>query len=381
MAKPNQYGVRKRGERWIAKPYVPGRGHVWAGTHDTEAEATEAAIAKIKAEQILPANKETVATFAERWMRDFPRPKESTEDRYRSDAQRFAAEFGERKLHEITVPEARRYAQRRRHDLGALRAMFSDARKDGLVLSNPFSELGIPKGPGRREIVAVTEEEFHRLADLALAAHGKEFGPVFRAIVLFAGTTTMRPGEIFGLDVADVDFAAEVIHVRRQFHKRRISPPKNGKPRKLPYLPPLAAEAIRSMPRRVPKAICDVTGGEILFCGKEGGRISASTLSAYWKPVRVAFETTLSTQRRSELTQVKGTLDFYSLRHLGATQMIERGVESWIVARMMGHEDGGRLAERVYGHPRDEVARERLRQAFAEPTQLRAVEEVRSEHG
>lgn len=374
------YGVKPVGARYQARPYVPGRGKLYAGTWDTHEEATEAAIRKIEEERRLPASKETVASFAKRWIKDFPRPKESTNDRYRADAKRFAEHVGSSvKLHEITVPEARSYARAHPHDLGGLRAMFSDARRDGLVIENPFSELGITRGPGRSEIVAITAEELDMLAEIALQEHGPRFGPRFRAIIIFAAETTLRPGEIFGLDRPDVDIAREMAHIRRQYHKRRIQLPKNGKPRKLPYLPPNAARAISEMPRLVPPPICPKTGGEVLFPGKLGQRIAQSALWSYWGPVRATFEASLSPERRAEFRAArnpdKPTMDFYELRHYGATQMVEKGVESWIIAKMMGHEDGGRLVEKTYGHPRDEVARERLRQVFQQNVKpLRAVD-------
>jgi integrase len=379
MPKKSQLGVKKRGKRWQARPYIPGVSHVWAGTYDTEEEATAAAEAKVAEHHTRPPRQETITSFAERWVRDFPRPKESTNDRYGSDAKRFAKAVDpsdKRKLHEVKVPEAMAYAQRRKHDLGALRAMFSDARKSGLVTTNPFSELGISKGPGRSEMTPITEEELDLMGALAFRSHGKEYGQVVRSLIIFAAETTMRPGEISGLDRSDIDFKGERVHVRRQFHKRRVQLPKSGKPRKLPYLPPRAAQAIRDLPRRVPAPRCEVTGGEILFYGKEGQRITQSALSAYWRPVRAAFEAAIPSDRLAEFEESgPSSLDFYALRHFGATRMVERGVESWIVAKMMGHEDGGRLVEKVYGHPRDEVARERLRKAFGENVrQLRAVE-------
>lgn len=372
-------GVKKRGERWQARPYIPGVGHKWAGTHDTKGEAIEAAEGKVAECYSRPLRQETISSFAARWVRDFPRPKESTNDRYNGDAKRFAAAvdpMDKRRLDEYSVPEAMAYARSRRHDLGALRAMFSDARRIGLVTQNPFAELGIPKGPGRSEITVLTDDELDLMARLAERCHGSRYGSEMYALIVFAAETTMRPGEICGLDRADVDFKAEVVHVRRQFHKGRIQLPKSGKPRKLPYLPPRAAEAIRSLPRRVPAPRCEVTGGEILFPGMEGQRITQSALSGYWKPVRAAFESAISPERLAEF-QASGpaSLDFYSLRHFGATRMVERGVESWVVAKMMGHEDGGRLVEKVYGHPRDEVAKERLKQAFGQNVApLRAVE-------
>lgn len=379
--KPNQYGVKKRGEKWTARPYVPGRGHVWAGTHDTEEEALAAAIAKIDEERRLPANKETIGTFVTRWIKDFPRPKESTNDSYRGAAKRFAAEHGDRKLHQFTVPEAMEWARGHRTDVPALRAMYGDARRSGLVVENfnPFSKLGFSSGRGRKDIVAITEGELEVLADLALTAHGKHFGPVFRSIVIFAAYTTMRPGEIFGLERDDLDLDGERIHVRRQFHKRRIQDPKRG-PRKLPYIPPQAGQALQELPARLPRPICPVTGGEIVFYGKEGQRITQPALSGYWKPVRSAFEATLDPARRAELQEARNPkhpeMDFYELRHFGATVMAELGVEPWIAAKMMGHDDGGKLFSERYSHPSDEVARERLKRAFGQNVQsLRAVED------
>lgn len=373
------YGVTPVGNRYQARPYVPGRGKLYAGTWDTHEEATQAAICKIEDERRLPASKETVATFAARWVKDFPRRKESTNERYRTDAMRFAKHVGaSKKLHEVTVPEARSYASAHPHDLGALRAMFSDARRDGLVTANPFSELGISKGRGRKDISPITVEELEQLADIAQQAHGPDFGPVFRSIIIFAAYTGIRPGEVFGLDWDDIDFGAETVHVRQQFHKRRVTTPKNDNTRKV-FLPPPAAQALRDMPTRVPRPKCGYTGAAMVFPGKADQRITQSALTGYWKPVRVAFEATLDERRRRELRESsqseKAALDFYALRHFCATYLVEQGVESWIVARQLGHEDGGRLVEKTYGHPRDEIARERLRQVFQKNVKpLRAVD-------
>lgn len=383
MASENQYGVTPRGKRFKARPYVPGRGHVYAGTFDTREEATKAAIAKIEEERRLPATKETVATFAKRWVKDFPRAKESTNDAYKGAAKRFASEFGSKKLHQVTSEDARDYCLRHRSDLPLLSAMYSDAKRAKLVIENPFSALGIPRGKGRKFIVAITEEELDLLASIALDEHGRTFGPVFRSVVIFSAYTTMRPGEVFGLDRADLDLAGEMIHVRRQFHKRRIQDPKYG-PRKLPYIPPQAAQALRDLPARVPRPICDVTKGEILFYGKSGQRITQPSLYGYWKPVRSAFEASLDEARRAELRSArnpdKPEMDFYELRHFGATVMAELGVEPWVAAKMMGHTDGGLLFSKTYSHPRDQVAQERLKRAFEQNVQpLRRVEDDEAE--
>jgi integrase len=378
-----RYGVKRRGERWQARPYIPGVGHVWAGTHDTEGEAEEAAKLKIAEHHTRPPMQETISSFTKRWIRDFPRPKESTDDSYNGAARRFREAVDpsdRRKLHEFTVPEAMAYARNHRYDVPALRAMYGDARREGLVREVPFSELRVSKGRGRKDIIAITAAELDLLGELIYECHSRDFAPVFHCIVDFAADTTMRPSEIFGLDRPDVDLKAEAVSIRRQFHKRRIQTPKNGKPRTLPYLPPRAAAAIRRLPRRVPPAICSVTGSEILFCGKQGQRISQSALWSYWEPVRTAFEASLDPQRRAELRAPRHPdhpkMDFYELRHFGATQMAEKGVEDWIGAAMMGHTDGGKLYRDTYSHPSDQIAAQRLKQAFGRNVQpLRPVED------
>lgn len=310
---------------------------------------------------------ETVGEFAGRWLEDFPRPKQSTVAAYRGAVRRFLGGVkgvADRSPRDVSVPVARAHGTAHPHDVAPLRAMFSDMRRAGHDLpENPFSDLGVASGQGRRRLKAITREELSRLEAIALQIHWDDYGPVFAAAIRFAAYSTMRPGEIFGLDRADVDFKKGMVHIRRQFYQRRKELPKNGLTRELPYLPPQAAEAAQAVLDR-PATVCPKTKGEILFPAKLGGRVSQQVLSDYWHPVRRAFEEGLSAERRMELREArpKSNRDmvFYELRHAGATWLIEAGVESWIVALMLGHEDGGRLVEKTYGHPSEKVARKRL---------------------
>jgi integrase len=307
--------------------------------------------------------KTTCGSYAQSWLERHPRPKQSTNDCYANAVYGFRVEFAGRDLAEIDVPTALEWAQRNRWRLTAVRAMFSDARREGLISANPFMELRLPGSPGRKRIEIITEAELDRILALCEQVWPGEFGQRFRAAIEFAALVCLRPSEMFGLDRSDIE--PETVHIRRQFHCGRITSPKNGEERDV-YLPPRAAAAIERLPRGLR---CPLTGGEILFVGRMGKRIRQSSLNTYWKPVRAAFRAELSPDRAAALGN--GALDFYALRHVGATYLVERGVESWIVARQLGHKDGGRLVERTYGHPRDELARERLRAAYAELDQIR----------
>lgn len=316
----------------------------------------------------MPAS-ETVGEFAGRWLEDFPRPKQSTVAAYRGALRRFLGSVegvASRSPRDVSVPEARKYAKVHPHDVPALRAFFSDARREGLLTENPFSDLGVARGQGRRRLKAITRGELSRLEAIALQIHGEDYGPVFAAAIRFAVYSTMRPSEIFGLDRADLQLKKGIVHIRRQFHQRRVELPKNGLTRELPYLPPQAAEAAEAMLER-PATICPNTKGEILFPAKLGGRVSQQVLSDYWHPVRRAFEEALSAERRLELREARPPsrrdMCFVELRHAGASWLVEAGVESWVIALMLGHEDVGQLVEKTYGHPSEKVARERLEAA------------------
>jgi integrase len=56
--------------------------------------------------------------------------------------------------------------------------------------------------------------------------------------------------------------------------------------------------------------------------------------------------------------------DLYELRHACATWLLERGPTPADVAVQLGHTDGGRLVQVLYGHPSEDAARERLKLAM-----------------
>ncbi len=179
----------------------------------------------------------------------------------------------------------------------------------------------------RKDLTALVESELHELASVAVAVHG-DYGPAFRAMILFAAYVGLRPGELFARQ--SLDGTGE------------LKLPKNGKPRVV-TLPPAAREALLDVPARL-----DVPW---LFVTRTGRRLSKSSLLYYWNPVRAAFG--------------RPGMDFYELRHYCATHLLELGVSHADVAVQFGHTDGGALVMSTYGHPSEELARERLKRAYA----------------
>jgi len=82
------------------------------------------------------------------------------------------------------------------------------------------------------------------------------------------------------------------------------------------------------------------------------------------KTVMQVFECQKSIDRAAKLVGVK-RITHHDLRHLFATRCIEAGVDIPTVSRWLGHQDGGALCMKTYGHLRDEHSqREALKVTF-----------------
>jgi hypothetical protein len=189
--------AHRRGKRWVATGYdraTKAKRHI--GTFDTKKEATNAeADWKLRTR---PTGRETCDAFAERWPTDYPRPRASTNLHNMERVRRFAKDFKGIRLTDLDRPAARAWALKHPSDVPAVRAMFGDAVRDGLVgtNTNPFSELRLPQSRGRKDIVALTEADLTALADLALDPRMElgDFAAEYRAMVLWAGYVGTRPG-------------------------------------------------------------------------------------------------------------------------------------------------------------------------------------------
>jgi hypothetical protein len=121
----------------------------------------------------------------------------------------------------------------------------------------------------------------------------------------------------------------------------QLKRPKSGNER-IVILPPAARQALGDDP-----AWMDVPW---LFTTPTGKRFTKGTHLYYWRPVRTLVG--------------RPTMDFYELRHLCATHLLELGVAHADVAVQLGHTDGGALVMSTYGHQTEKGARERLKRAY-----------------
>jgi hypothetical protein len=142
------------------------RRREWLGTFDTKKGdgGADEAFDEARAGSEAPPGSETIAAFAARWMDDYPRRKESTTAHYRQQIKALADEFGHLRLDQLDRPTAREFAQRS-STWPAARAMFSDAVRDELCERNPFLNMRLRQGRGRKDLVVPTPAEVDRLAE------------------------------------------------------------------------------------------------------------------------------------------------------------------------------------------------------------------------
>jgi len=333
---------KKRGG-WLAKFERQGKQHwVPGGPWPTKTRA-QTAERRLREELDAQRSEETCASFADRWLAEWPRPAASTRRHYALIMRRFKAEFGSTLLGEIERPTARVWALGVPRNVSkAVSTMYEDAYNIGLVSSNPFKNLRLPVTEKTVEVSPPTLEEFHQLLNACMVLGG--YATEFRALIQFTAWTGLRAAEIQGLQWQDI--GEETLWVRRaRKDDGAYGPPKNGKEREIVF--PRAARVLDQVPLR--------GGSPFIFHSLRGADLNKGNLYYPWKAVRDNSGT--STDRlASEIHPIR----FHDLRHFCATQLLERGASHFDVSVQLGHEDGGALVMARYGHPSKDAARDRL---------------------
>lgn len=298
----------------------------------------------------------TVREYAAVWLKTHPRPRTSTMDVYSSDIELFVKDFGPRKLSAIRRREAREWALKQpRNRVNVVRSFFNDAIDDELVTANPFSNLRLKQSRGRKDLVVLSEAQLDELALCAYEVWEPPYAHVMHAAILFSGWVACRPGELYDVDrypgmamcedglehpTSYVDWDEGVVYIngQRQRDGTRIHHTKNGRVRKVV----LAGKVVDAL-----NLVRQWEDEPALFYSVSGRRFKREAHYRHWDKVRN--------------TGGYPGMDYYELRHFGATELLRQGASHADVAIHLGHTDGGALVMSTYGHPEEEAARERLR--------------------
>lgn len=193
----------------------------------------------------------------------------------------------------------------------AVKRAMSWAEKMGYIDRNPIARMEKPS-PGRRDVV-IREPEFHKL--LAHYQHDDDF----RDLLVTAWETGARPQELLRVETRHIELKKS----------RWVFPKEEAKGKRKTRVVYLTDKALEITKRRSEQW--------------SDGPIFRNMITTPWKrnAVNCRF-------RRLE-KHIGKRLCLYHFRHSFATRMIESGVDTLVVAALMGHSDLSMLG-RTYAH-------------------------------
>ena len=207
-------------------------------------------------------------------------------------------------------------------------AVLGAAVRDRMIPHNPCEGAKLPPVP-RKQIVPLTVEQVLVLS--------KAVPPRYRALVLLAAGSGLRPGELFGLQVRHVDLLKRTVLVEQQVQQTAGSgvyacPPKTVRSHRTVPLPKVAFDALKQHLRDFPAGSTD-----FLFRAPEGGPIVYSHfMHSAWRPAA----------HKSGLPSGTGP---HALRHHYASLLIQHGESVKTVSERLGHTNAA-MTLNIYTH-------------------------------
>jgi len=231
-------------KQWTARLYL-GRDadgkqlFKWIGRFDTKRERDGAlAEARLGHKRGGSIQLPTCDAYVDRYLKDYERRnKASSFEIVTQHLERFKRDFAGRSL-DISREEAKewvhgegRWVRDKPIPPGYVQSVITlynyGMEEDDLPLErNPFRKLYKPYA-GRAKKPPPSEQEFEAL--LRAAERLGEYGKTMKAMLRFSAYTLMRPGELFALEWADIDFEAMRIGKNRRLFRGRLDDPKTGR--------------------------------------------------------------------------------------------------------------------------------------------------------
>lgn len=285
--------------------------------------------------------------FAEKWMTEYARTnlKNTTYQRMVCTSKRVLQTFGHMRVDKIThghiqafiddlstkgrnmknvKPLARKSVI---HHLNYLSDVFSYALRQGMLESNPCTNIFVPKGP-KKEKQIYTVDEMKELLKLAET----EGTLNYRTFITLAVYSGFRSGELLGLEWKDIDWKNNVISVRRTSYYTPTDgnftdTPKTQRSTRSLKLPDVVFELLRKL-KTWQEHNRRLYGTKWI----ESDRVFVTELG---KPV---FKGQPYKWHKS-FTEHHGLrfCDIHSLRHFNATVLIQAGVDAATVSSALGH--------------------------------------------
>ena len=207
--------------------------------------------------------------------------------------------------------------------------MFKSALRDRIVTTSPCVDIRLPTKKPASLLQVLSTEQVLLMADT--------IADRYRAVILTAAGTGLRPGELFGLRASQVDFLRRTIRVDQQLVRVRgqgvtIAPLKTEASYRTLPLPQVVADAMAVHIATWP-AHPDLG---VMFTNERGGPIQQHPFAAVWETAR----------RKAALPEWATPHD---LRHYLASLLIRSSASVKVVQARLGHASAKTTLD-VYGH-------------------------------
>ena len=330
-------GISKRGERWQARAFHFGKEK--SKTFSTKDEAVrwkrETERALERGEWIDPTQSNiSFAEWSEHWLEAKTNIAPSTRAGYKARLKsHLIPAFGSRKLTSITNNEIGKWIASSisngigmvaiKQSYGVLRQIMTAAVLDGRLNRNPALGVKLPRVKSKEKLV-FSIEQLRALAD-ACSQH--------KPVVLLAGTTGMRWGEIVALQCKDVSVLNRNIRVSKSISldedgKKTVGSTKTHQERTIPVPKEVIELLTPIIQSKAPE--------QLLFQMEKGGQMDYNNfMSRVFRPAlaSLGFD----------------GYSFHSLRHTTASLLISQGTPITTVAGILGHASTQMTLD-VYGH-------------------------------
>jgi integrase len=330
-------GITKRGDKWQARAFHDGTEKT--RTFSTQDEAVrwkrEQERAMERGEWIDPTlSSITFADWSQKWLSAKNDIAASTKRGYvtRLNTHLLPA-FGKSKLTSITNNQIGQWIAKaiddgsgaivikRSHSV--LRQILNAAVLDGRLNRNPAVGVPLPRTKSK-EKKALSFQQLRALADEVVG---------YETLILFAGTTGLRWGEVAALQCKDVSLLNRTVIVEKAIStgargEKIVSPTKTHQVRTVPFpkdLLPEITQLIESKPAESP--LFQMQGGGVLDYNNFMSRVFRPAVA------------------RTGMKEV----GFHTLRHTTASLLISKGAPITAVAGILGHASTQMTLD-VYGH-------------------------------
>lgn len=334
-----------RGKRWRARWTDPETGEPRTELFEKKADAERHDAnmhADISRGQYVDprAGKITVAEYSERWRAQQLHRDSTAELLERAFRRHINPIIGRLQLSEVRASHLRRWVKNRVDALAPssihlvysyISSMFAAAVIDKVIGSSPCVGVRLPEVPGEDRYIP-TPEQVHSIA--------RSIFDLYRPVPYLAAGCGLRAGEIFGLDLDNVDFLRREITVVQQLKRMTGQPAYLGElktktSRRVVELPEAVSGALaRHIEKHPPRTIQidDRTDprvrferpARLLFLTGEGTPLYSSSWSQVWR----------SAIQRAGLPEGFG---LHGLRHYFATLLIHAGASVKTVQLALGH--------------------------------------------